>query len=174
MGSAKPLYSFTSHIDGKNAKVEIWPDRIEWERKAVSGGKVALGLITLGASTLVTGVRGKNTDMIPIRSVSAITSKKGLGLNTVVIVATAAGAVEFRTSHKEAEQVKTLVQRLMLEASAPQVVVQQAAPEPTPATLTPAAPDPTAQLQQLKGLLDADVLTQAEYDAKKAEILARM
>jgi len=165
--TSTPLYSFVSHIDGKNAKVEIFQDRIEWERKAVSGGKVAAGILTMGMSTVFTGVRGKNTDMVPIRMVTAVTSKKGVGLNTVVHITTAGGALEFRTGHKEAEQVKQLVLRLIQEAAQPQTVVVQA-----PAAA--AVPDVAAQLHQLAGLHDAGVLTDAEFEAKKAELLARM
>jgi len=165
--TSKPLYAFVSHIDGKNARVEVFQDRIEWERKAVSGGKVAAGILTMGMSAVFTGVRGKNTDMVPIRMVSGVTSKKGAGLNTVVRIATAGGQLEFRTGHKEAEQVKQLVQRLMLEAAQPQTVVVQTAAATT-------VPDVAAQLHQLAGLHDAGVLTDAEFEAKKAELLARM
>lgn len=38
----------------------------------------------------------------------------------------------------------------------------------------PTSEDPLATLTKLKQLLDADLITQAEYDAKKAEVLARM
>lgn len=165
----KPLYAFVSHIDGKNARVEIWPDRLEWERKAVSGGKVALGVMTMGLSVIGTGLRGKNTEMIPIKQITSVTAKKGMGFNTEMLVNTAGGRMAFRVSHREAETAKDLIQRLMVwdgGAGAP------AAPA-VPVEAAPAV-DHAAQLQQLKGLLDADVLTQEEYDAKKAEILARM
>lgn len=160
----KPLYAFTSHIDGKNAKVEIWPDRLEWERGKVSAFKVVTGV------GFITGFKNKNTDMVPIKQITSITTKKGLGLNTVMKVNTAGGALEFRVSHKEAETAKDLVQRLILwdgGKGAP------AAPA-EPVAAAPAAPDVAAQLTSLKGLLDGGVLTQDEYDAKKAELLARM
>ena len=60
---------------------------------------------------------------------------------------------------------------------------QQAAAEPAPAPAAPIAPpaEPVAQsgsaaasyddLMKLKGLLDAGVLTQAEFDAQKASLL---
>lgn len=166
----KPGYSFTSHIAGKNARVDIYTDRIEWERGGVSGGKVAAGILTLGVSTLATGVRAKkNTEMIPIKAISSVSSKKDGALNTVVRLATSSGDIEFRTSHKEAAIVKDYVQKLMLWDPAKAAPAQTAPTEAAPAT-----PDPGAQLQQLKGLLDAGVLTQDEYDAKKTEILARM
>jgi hypothetical protein len=34
--------------------------------------------------------------------------------------------------------------------------------------------DPVARLKQLKVMLDAELISQAEYDAKKVEILSRM
>jgi hypothetical protein len=44
-----------------------------------------------------------------------------------------------------------------------------------PALPAPAVPeDPVARLKQLKAMLDADLISQAEYDTKKAEILSRM
>jgi hypothetical protein len=50
-------------------------------------------------------------------------------------------------------------------------VVVQSASALAPA---PAVPDPLATLQKLKGMLDAGLISQAEYDQKKAEILAAM
>lgn len=43
-----------------------------------------------------------------------------------------------------------------------------------PAAGPAAAADPLAKLQQLKGMLDAGLISQAEFDAKKAEILSQM
>jgi len=59
---------------------------------------------------------------------------------------------------------------------------QQAAADQQQAAATaappPAAPfeaeDPMAELTKLKGLLDAGILTQAEFDEQKAKILATM
>jgi hypothetical protein len=157
----KPLYEFVSHIDGKNAKVQIWPDRIEWERNKVSAFKVMTGV------GFVTGFKNKNTDMVPMKMITSVTSKKGAGFNTIVSVNTAGGAVEFRVGHKEAEKARNTLNQLILG------VGQPAAATAVPVA-APAAPDVTAQLTQLKGLLDAGVLSQAEYDAKKTELLARM
>jgi hypothetical protein len=54
-----------------------------------------------------------------------------------------------------------------------QLAQQQAAPAPAaaPAAAAPAG-GVTEQLTQLKGLLDSGVLTQAEFDAAKAKVLA--
>lgn len=55
-------------------------------------------------------------------------------------------------------------------------VVVQGAPTPT-VTGAPTAPmseDPVAKLSQLKGMLDAGLISSEEFDSKKAEILSRM
>lgn len=162
VASTQALMAFTSHIDGKNAKVEIYADRLEWERGKISAFKVVTGV------GFLTGFKNKNTDMLPMRQVTSVTSKKGLGVNTVVTVNSGAGRLEFRVSHREATKIRDLLNRLILEAGQPQTVVVQAA------AAVQAAPDVTVQLTQLKSLLDAGVVTQEEYDAKKTEMLARL
>jgi hypothetical protein len=104
--SEKPLHSFTSHISGKNAKVSIYPDRVEWER-------VSSHMSTLGFSMIMPGLRKKDTEMIPVRSITSITSKKGLA-NTTVSVIVPGNTIDFRVSHGEAKTVKETLQRLML------------------------------------------------------------
>lgn len=166
---ADALHEFTSHINGKNATVTIYPDRIEWLRpRGVSGGKITAGIMTLGVSVLATGVKdGKSgTEMIPIRSISSVTTRRDGMMNSFVSVITTGNTVDFRVSHKEAATVKDTLTRLMLGSHASQ------APAPA-APAAPAAPDITAQLQQLAGLRDAGVLTEEEFTSKKAQLLER-
>lgn len=106
--SEKPLFEFTSHVDGKNARVQIWPDRIEWTRSTVSALKVATGV------GFLTGFTNKDTNMVPMRQVTSVASKKGLGVNTVVTVHTASGALDFRVSHKEAAKAREVLNQLLL------------------------------------------------------------
>jgi len=106
--SEKPLFEFTSHVDGKNARVQIWPDRIEWTRSSLSALKVATGV------GFLTGFTNKDTNMVPIKQVTSVASKKGMGVNTVVTVNTAGGALDFRVSHKEAAQAREVLNRLLL------------------------------------------------------------
>lgn len=175
----QPLYEFTSHISGKNAKVSIYRDRVEWLRpRGISGGKVTAGIMTAGLSVLATGVKsGKSgTEMIPVKAISSVTTKRDGMMNSIVSVITSGNTVDFRVSHKEAETVKDTLTRLML-GTHPALQAEAAAPAPAPAAPTPApaaAPDITVQLQQLAGLRDAGVLTAEEFDAKKAELLARI
>lgn len=165
-----PLHKFTSHISGKNATVSIYPDRVEWEVvRGVSGAKITAGIMTLGVSTLATGVKnGKaGTEMIPVKSISSVTTARDGMMNSKVSVITAGNTVDFRVSHAEAKIVKETLTQLILG--------QPATPTPAAPSTPAAAPaDPTAQLHQLATLRDAGVLTEEEFAAKKADILARM
>lgn len=106
--NTEPLLTFKSHVDGKNADVAIYADRIEW---AQAGGlsltRVAAGSLTLGASLVKTGVRkGGSTEMMPVKSMSSVTtSKDGLRYYKVVVVATG-NTVEFRVDKSDGEQAK--------------------------------------------------------------------
>jgi hypothetical protein len=73
---------------------------------------------------------------------------------------------------------KVSAERSMQEESQNQQIADlqaaQAPPPPPPAAAAPAPAPPVdnvAQLVQLKSLLDAGALTQAEFDAEKAKIL---
>lgn len=172
------LYTFTSHILGKNAKVSIYTDRIEWAlARGVSGAKVTAGIMTGGLSMLATGVKnGKaGTEMIPIKSISSVATKRDGLINSYVSVITAGNTIDFRVSHKEAEIVKSTLTQLMIGGAPAAFAPEPAASAPAPA-VAPAAPqvDVAAQLQQLASLRDAGVLTEEEFAAKKAELLERM
>lgn len=106
------LLSFTSHINGKNARVQVFPDRVEWTRAGLSGGKMLAGAMTMGLSVLATGVRNKDTEMIPVRAITSVTSKKGMG-NTTVTVITAGNTIDFRIGHGEADRLKSTLLQLM-------------------------------------------------------------
>jgi hypothetical protein len=80
--------------------------------------------------------------------------------------------VQRRQQH-EYEQDQQLAQ---MQQGYDQPPPMQAAPPPPPAPMPappPPAParDPIAQLKDLKDLLDAGVLTQAEFDSQKQKIL---
>lgn len=104
------LMTFTSHIAGKNATVEVHEDRIEWQQQGrVSAAKVLTGV------ALVAGVRkGASTEMIPIRQITSVTTRKDGLRNYAVSIVTAGNTIDMRVSKDEAEQVKATVTRLML------------------------------------------------------------
>ena len=58
-----------------------------------------------------------------------------------------------------------------LQQPVQQQVPQQAPAAPAPAPAAPAADDLTTKLTQLKGLLDAGIITQEDFDAAKNKAL---
>ena len=175
---ATPFFTFTSHIDGKNAAVSVFQDRIEWIRpRGVSGGKLTAGLLTGGMSLLATGFKnGKSgTEMIPVKSMSSVTTSRDGLLNTKVSVITSGNTVDFRVSHAEATHVKTVLTQLILGTHPSQQVPSTPPIYAAPASV-PAAPqdDVMAQLARLGDLKTAGVLTEEEFSQKKSELLARL
>lgn len=93
------LLTFASHVAGKNATVVVYPDRVEWTRA---------GLMTLGRSS---------SEIIPIRSISSVSAKRGGLVRTVVQVVTTGGkSIDFHVGNRDVERVKTLLSELVLRA----------------------------------------------------------
>jgi Short C-terminal domain len=93
------------------------------------------------------------------------------GVARTAVVAGTATAVSNRVSRRQAnrwsqQEDQQYAQQQQQYAQQPQ---QYAAPPPAPA---PAAPDPIAQLKELAELKNQGILTEAEFDAQKAKILA--
>lgn len=174
------FFTFTSHIDGKNAKVSVFSDRIEWmQPRGLSGGKLAAGVMTVGMSFLATGFKnGKSgTEMIPVKSMSSVTTSRDGFMNTKVSVITSGNTVDFRVSHAEAAQVKTVLTQLILGTHPSQT--SQASEEVAQVAFVPArvaAPqtDVMAQLAKLGDLKTAGVLTEEEFSKKKSELLEKL
>lgn len=81
----------------------------------------------------------------------------------------AAGKHAQRSNSREQDQ-ESRLESLEQQGGAP---VQQAAPAPPAAAPTAGGgQDVVSRLTELKGLLDAGVLTQAEFDAAKAKVLS--
>lgn len=94
--SGGALFEFESHVQGINAKVAIFADRIEWSQmKRLAVGK-------------------RRTHMMPIKSVSSISMVKD-GLTKWKVVALASPeSIEFRCSRLDAERARDTIARLLL------------------------------------------------------------
>lgn len=177
--ASQPVLRFTSHIGGKNAKVSVYRDRIEWSRKGWIGARTRhiTGAATLGMSYLVTGVKTRDDgEVIPIRTISSITSKRGM-LNTLLTFIATGNNIEMNVSHKEAAAVKDLVQTLMLNPDAPIVAIDlpSAGEAPTPEAEvqepSSAAPDVATELTKFAALRDQGIITPDDFEAKKRQLL---
>ena len=193
------LLEFESHIGGKNARVRIFPDRVEWDRVGeVSRGKALLGVATVGLSLAATGVRSKkgSSEMIPVKSLSSVTTEKD-GFQMKVRLITSGSTIDMRVSKAEAQSIKETLTRLMLGTHPSQQTagtdITSAPMPPTPpagaptamppplGTLTPPAalqathgPDIVEQIKKLAELRDLGIVTAEEFETKKAELLSRM
>ncbi|MBO0909616.1 hypothetical protein [Arthrobacter sunyaminii] len=114
-----PILEFASHTKGRNAQVRIFHDRIEWElKRSLSAGKLTAGLLTGGVSLLGTGVKHGNafTEMIPLKRVSSVTTRRDGMMYTIVSVITTGNSIDFRVSHSEAKHVTDTLNRLIMQA----------------------------------------------------------
>ncbi|TFC34997.1 SHOCT domain-containing protein [Cryobacterium sp. TMT2-14] len=128
-------------------------------------------------SLLATGFKnGKSgTEMIPVKSMSSVTTSRDGILNTKVSVITSGNTVDFRVSHSDAAHVKSVLTQLILGTHPSQQVPSAAptsvAPEPV---LSVPEEDVMARLAKLGELKSAGVLTDEEFSQKKSELLARL
>jgi len=90
------------------------------------------------------------------------------GVARTAVVAGTATAVSNRVSRRQANRWAAQDQQ---QYDQQQYAQQQYAPPPQPAPAAP-APDPIEQLKELAALRDQGILTDAEFDAQKAKILA--
>lgn len=145
----KPLYEITSHIEGKNAKVRVYPEYVEWERgKSVSGAKVTAAILTGGMSAAATGLRTRKnagTETIFMRSITSVTTKRDSFANDVVKIVASGNTIDMRCSRAEAQRLKQLIQDgIAGRLEQPVEKQQEPAPTTTPVVLAETAPTPAA------------------------------
>ena len=140
---SQPILEITSHIDGKNAKVRVYPDRVEWERPRKNVVAIATaGAMTAGLSLLVTGTgrRGAKTEIIPMKSISSVANKRDTPINDQVTIITTGNTIELRCNRKDAEKFV----RLVIDGINGKLGVVQA-PVALPVTVIASQPTPAPQ-----------------------------
>ena len=169
--------SFKSHIEGKNANVDVYVDRVEWERpRGLSGTKLTTGVLTGGLSLLGTGVRsGKaGSEIIPLKAISSVTTKRD-GLRFTQVQLTCSGnLLSFRVTHDQAREARELITALILGRHPAQQEASHvsANPSPAPTPTSPASEHSVAdELAKLADLRAAGILTDHEFEAQKRKIL---
>jgi len=102
----------------------------------------------------------------------------GTAARTAVIAGTATAVVgSVSSSQQQAAQNKAIAQQAQLDAAVQQAVDQQQATAPAQPPAAPAAPaagateDKIAQLQKLAELKASGVLSEAEFEVMKANVL---
>lgn len=169
--------SFKSHIEGKNANVDVYIDRVEWVRpRGLSGTKLTTGVLTGGLSLLGTGVRSgrAGSEVIPVKAISSVTTKRD-GLRFTQVQLTCSGnLISFRVAHDQALAAKELIASLILGRHPAQQVPSQNSADPVPTSMptSPTAVRSIAdELAKLAELRAAGILTGDEFEAQKRKIL---
>jgi hypothetical protein len=90
---SSPISEFTSHVDGRNARVSIYPDRIEWRRNSFTG-------------------RGDST-MIPVKQIQGVETRRAGLFHTFVQVKTSADTIKFRVGKAKAAAIKATIAGLI-------------------------------------------------------------
>jgi hypothetical protein len=116
-----PLTSFESRVSGRNARVAIYPDRIEWSqpgRTTVANVLlVILAIYTAAISLLFPAARPRFKErgrhILAMKAVQSVSSRYD-GMFTAVAVVAGASSIEFRVPHSEAPGIEALVRDLML------------------------------------------------------------
>ncbi len=114
MSATDPLLTFKSHIEGKNADVAIYVDRIEWDRKGRLTVSRVAATLTPGAPAPKTGLRkGGGSEMVPVKAISAVTVERD-GFRQLVKVICSGNTIDFRVGRGEADGIKALLTQLMV------------------------------------------------------------
>ena len=114
-----PLMRFKSHIDGRNAEVSVFRDRIEWWRK----GRVTATRVVSGAALVGKARKPGDAEMIPVRTMTSVVVKR-TGMWSSVQIICGGNTVDFRTTKQIAESVKSLLTSLIISGEPPPYMVQ--------------------------------------------------
>lgn len=121
MGPLAPLAQFESHVAGRNARVTVWPDRIEWAQpgrtKVANVLLIILAVYTAAISLLFRACRPRFAEqgrqMLAMKAVQSVASQRD-GLHTAVVVSAGANAIAFRVPHGDVARIEQLLRDLVL------------------------------------------------------------
>jgi hypothetical protein len=148
----------------------LWEDeRVERMTKGTYG--TGTGLLVLTDRRLLFLKEGmtKKTEDFPLDKVSSVQWSSGFTLGTITIFASGNKADIKNVNKDDGKEVTDHVRHRL---SAPKPSAASASGDQEPATA--GAMDIPDQIRKLGELRDSGVLTQEEFDTKKAELLARM
>ncbi len=166
----EPLLRFKSHIEGKNADVAVFLDRLEWAQEGrLTLSRISAAGLTVGKSARKTGLRkGGGSEMIPIRSISSVTVERD-GFRQNVKVICSGNTIDFRVGRGEADDIKKAITQLVLGSHPAQQTAETPA---SPSQSAPSSGSVSDELVRLAGLRDSGVLNDEEFAAAKARLLA--
>ncbi len=151
----------------------LWDDELVERMTAgqYGPGQGLVVLTNLRLFFLKDGIMSKTTEDFPIDKVSSVQWSSGMLMGTITIFASGNKAEITNVNKSDG---KAIVDQIRQRMSGSKV-------SPASAAVVAAAPIPQApavdlidQLKRLGELRDAGVLTQEEFDSKKADLLSRM
>lgn len=152
---AGALWRGVSHDSGRNSIVTLYPDRIERTKPT---SKLSLTGMLAGGP--------EDVEVIPIKSVSSVQAKRGAWYQDLTIFASG-NTIVLSVDAGDAERLRGLIMDQVTGGPS----------HPLAAPGAPAAPDGDAilgQIRKLGELRDAGLLTDEEFETKKAELLGRL
>jgi hypothetical protein len=147
------LWRGVSHEAGRNSIVTLFPDRIE--RTKPTSALSITGRLAGGP---------EDVEVIPTKSVSSVQVRRGAWYHDVTIYASG-NTIVLSVDAADAEKVRSLVMDQVLKGSSASAA---------PAAAAPAGESVIDQIKKLGELRDAGLLTDAEFEAKKADLLGRL
>lgn len=139
------LYEAEGYADGSKETLTVYPDRVGWVRHA------KIGALLSNAD--------RASETMPLSKIaSCVVEKDGLVRSTLKVHGSG-NHIEFRASHPEANEAKQAVLNAMNSDTA-----ESAAPEAAPQ-------DDADEIRKLAQLRDDGILSEAEFEAKKRQIL---
>lgn len=110
---SEPTLEFESLIDGRDATIRVFEDRIEWTKPMLSPVKVASAVYSFGLTAATEGVQSSKHEKIkrlPMRSIRSVTSKQVTDIRYKVTVIRSSGKrLELRCIRPDAEEFVRLV-----------------------------------------------------------------
>jgi len=170
--SEAPILTFKSHIEGKNADVAIYVDRIEWAQE----GRLTLTRMTGKALSKgrLSSRKSGDSEVIPVKSISSVTVERD-GFRQAVKVITTGNTIDFRVGRGEADAIKSVLTELIIGKHASQRPTEIAGSPQTsmapPAEAAAASTSVADELSKLAQLQAAGVLTAEEFAAQKSRLL---
>lgn len=160
LGGGREIKRLTSHL---------WEGESVQRMTTGTYGK-GQGLIVLTDRRLLfvqDGIMSKTTEDFPLDKVSSVQWSSGMLTGDIVIFASG-NKSEIKTVNKD--DGKEMVDAVRHRLSAP----TQREPASSATATAPPASDPIEQLRKLGELRDAGIVTDAEFEAKKADLLGRL
>jgi hypothetical protein len=143
---SEPTLEFASLIDGKDATVRVFEDRVEWSKPMLSAAKVATAVYSFGLTAATEGVQStkhEKVKSIPMRSIRSVTSKQVTTVRYKVTVIKSSGTrLELRCIRQDAEEFVRLVRDGISGKFG-----SGRTPTPQPGTVVHAEPTPPPPLQ---------------------------